>query len=377
MKENKIFGKRFSLFMMIAYLMTLLVPGEVFATSGGTINTVAGVGMGGYSGDGGAAWMAQLNSPFGVAVDSGGNLYIADTLNHRVRKVDASGNISTVAGNGTDGYSGDGGAAASAQLNKPFGVAVDSGGNLYIADTFNHRVRKVDASGNISTVAGNGTAGYSGDGGAAASAPLNKPYGVAVDSGGNLYIADTFNHRIRKVDASGNISTVAGTGTAGNPGEGEFATSANIKYPYGVAVDSGGNLFYVADDGSSRVRKVDASGKISTVAGNGTAGYSGDGGAAASAKLYLPYGVAVDSGGNLYIADTLNHRVRKVDASGNINTVAGNGTGGYSGDGGAAASAQLNLPYGWRWTAAEVSISRILLTTGFGKSMPSRCLPAD
>jgi len=320
MKENKIFGKRFSLFMMIAYLMTLLVPGEVFATSGGTINTVAGVGMGGYSGDGGAAWMAQLNSPFGVAVDSGGNLYIADTLNHRVRKVDASGNISTVAGNGTDGYSGDGGAAASAQLNKPFGVAVDSGGNLYIADTFNHRVRKVDASGNISTVAGNGTAGYSGDGGAAASAPLNKPYGVAVDSGGNLYIADTFNHRIRKVDASGNISTVAGTGTAGNPGEGEFATSANIKYPYGVAVDSGGNL---------------------------------------------------------YIADTLNHRVRKVDASGNINTVAGNGTGGYSGDGGAAASAQLNLPYGWRWTAAEVSISRILLTTGFGKSMPSRCLPAD
>ncbi|MGG2993300.1 S-layer homology domain-containing protein [Paenibacillus macerans] len=346
MKENKIFGKRFCLFMMIAYLMTLLVPGEVIATSGGTISTVAGNGTAGSSGDGGAAWMAQLNYPYGVAVDSGGNLYIADTFNHRIRKVDASGNINTVAGNGTAGSSGDGGAAASAQLNRPFGVAVDSGGNLYIADTFNHRVRKVDTSGNISTVAGNGTAGSSGDGGAAASAQLNKPYGVAVDSGGNLYIADTFNHRIRKVDASGNISTVAGTGTAGNPGEGEFATSANIKYPYGVAVDSGGNLFYVADDGSSRVRKVDASGKISTVAGNGTAGSSGDGGAAALAQLYLPYGVAVDSGGNLYIADTYNQRVRKVDASGNISTVAGNGTVGSSGDGGAAASAQLNKPYG-------------------------------
>ncbi|MCM3494635.1 S-layer homology domain-containing protein [Paenibacillus lactis] len=346
MKENKIFGKRFCLFMMIAYLMTLLVPGEVIATSGGTISTVAGNGTAGSSGDGGAAWMAQLNYPYGVAVDSGGNLYIADTLNHRVRKVDASGNINTVAGNGTAGSSGDGGAAASAQLNKPFGVAVDSGGNLYIADTLNHRVRKVDTSGNISTVAGNGTAGSSGDGGAAASAQLNKPYGVAVDSGGNLYIADTFNHRIRKVDASGNISTVAGTGTAGNPGEGEFATSANIKYPYGVAVDSGGNLFYVADDGSSRVRKVDASGKISTVAGNGTAGSSGDGGAAALAQLYLPYGVAVDSGGNLYIADTYNQRVRKVDASGNISTVAGNGTAGSSGDGGAAALAQLNFPFG-------------------------------
>ncbi|ALS25048.1 S-layer homology domain-containing protein [Paenibacillus naphthalenovorans] len=346
MKENKIYGKRFSLFMMIAYLMTLLVPGEVFATSGGTISTVAGNGIGSYSGDGGAAASAQLNYPFGVAVDSGGILYIVDTNNCRIRKVDASGNISTVAGTGTAGYSGDGGAATSAQLNKPYGVAVDSAGNLYIADTLNHRVRKVDASGNVSTVAGTGTAGSSGDGGAAASAQLNKPFGVAVDSGGNLYIADTFNHRIRKVDASGNISTVAGTGTAGNPGEGEFATSANIKYPYGVAVDSGGNLFYVADDGSSRVRKVDASGKISTVAGNGTAGSSGDGGAAALAQLYLPYGVAVDSGGNLYIADTFNHRVRKVDTSGNISTVAGNGTAGSSGDGGAAASAQLNYPYG-------------------------------
>ena len=307
---------------------------------------MAGTGTGGYSGDGGAATSARLR-PDNVAVDGSGNIYIASTSNNRVRKVDAStGNISTVAGTGTGGYSGDGGAATSARL-RPDNVAVDGSGNIYISSSSNNRIRKVTAStGNISTVAGSGTA-YSGDGAAAASAHLYDPVGVAVDGSGNLYIADSGNDRIRKVDAStGNISTVAGVGTNGFSGDGGAATSAQFSAPVGVAVDGSGNL-YIADSGNDRIRKVDAStGNISTVAGTGTGGYSGDGGAATSARL-RPDNVAVDGSGNIYIASTSNNRVRKVDAStGNISTVAGTGTAGYSGDGGAATSARLNNPQG-------------------------------
>jgi sugar lactone lactonase YvrE len=308
-----------------------------------TINTVAGTGTAGYSGDGGPATSAQLCTPAGVAVDSSGNLYIGDTGNHRVRKVAVGGTISTVAGTGTASYSGDGSPAASAQLNYPTGVAVDSSGNLYIADEFNHRIRKVTPGGTISTVAGTGTAGYSGDGSPATSAQLNYPYGVAVDSNGNLYIADDGNHRIREVASGGTISTVAGTGTAGYSGDGGQATSAKLYSPTGVAVDSSGNL-YIADHQNNRVRKVATDGTISTVAGTGTAGYSGDGGSATSAQLDYPTGVAVDSSGNLYVGDFYNNRVRKVTAGGTISTVAGTGTAGYSGDGGPAASAQLNAP---------------------------------
>ncbi len=233
--------------------------------------------------------------------------------------------ISTIAGNGTAGYSGDGGPAASAELNSPSGVAVDFSGNIYIADYKNNRIRRVDASGVISTVAGKGTAGYSGDGGPASSAELSTPSGVAVDTSGNIYIADSSNNCIRKVDASGVISTVAGKGTGGYSGDGGPASSAELSSPFGVAVDASGNI-YIADDKNNRIRKVDASGVISTVAGNGTGGYSGDGGPATSAELNSPSGLAVDSSGNIYIADTTNYRVREVYAI--INGACGSSNGG-------------------------------------------------
>jgi len=318
--------------------------------STGDITKVAGNVIAGYSGDGGAATAASLRYPSGVAVDVSGNIYIADYYNHRIRKVDAStGNITTVAGNGTMEYSGDGGPAASASLNKPSGVAVDASGNIYIADASNRRIRKVDAStGVITTVAGNGTMGYSGDGGPASSASLFSPASVEVDAARNIYIADAGNQRIRKVDAAtGNITTVAGNGTMEYSGDGGAAASAGFWNPSDVAVDASGNI-YIADQNNNRIRKVDAStGVITTVAGNGPYGYSGDGVPAASASLYYPSGVAVDASGNIYIADASNNRIRKVDAStGDITTVAGNGTAGYLGDGGSALSASIDSPHG-------------------------------
>ena len=319
--------------------------------SAGVISTVAGAGTYGFGGDGGPAVAAQLDTPYGVAVDGAGNLYIADRNNHRIRKVDSAGAISTVAGGGPIG---DGGAAVAAQLYSPQGVAPDGAGNLYIADLGNRRIRKVDAAGVISTVAGAGTRGYGGDGGAATEAQLG-PRGVALDGAGNLYIADTSNHRIRKVDAAGVISTVAGDGTRGSGGDGGPAVAAQLDLPNGVALDGLGNL-YIADTGNHRIRKVDAAGVISTVAGDGevgfgAGGYGGDGGPATAAQLSFPEGVAADGAGNLYIADRSNHRIRKVDAAGVISTVAGSGEvgfgeGGYGGDGGPAVAAQLDWPTG-------------------------------
>jgi uncharacterized protein (TIGR03437 family) len=310
------------------------------------ISTVAGNGAPGFSGDGSDPTKAQMNSPTGVAVDSAGNLYIADSLNRRIRKVASGGSISTYAGNGTFSYSGDGGAAIQAQLNTPQGVAADAAGNLYVADTLNNVVRRVSTNGTISNFAGNGGAGSSGDGSAATGAQLNGPQGLAVDAAGNLFIADTMNAKVRKVSTGGVISTVAGSGTPGYGGDGGAATSAQLNLPAGVAVDSSGNL-YIADFGNSRVRKVSAGGAtIGTVAGNGAAGYSGDGGQAAKAQLNGPQGVAVDAAGNLYIADTANNAVREVTADGRIATVAGNGVAGYSGDGGPAIGAQVGNPVG-------------------------------
>ena len=329
--------------VLLIVLSLGLLTTTVALAAAGDISTVAGTGTGGFSGDGGPATSAQLNSPIGVAVDSSGNLFISDDANSRIRKVDTSGNISTVAGTSTAGFSGDGGPATSAQLNFPSGVALDSSGNLFIADTSNRRVRKLDTSGNISTVAGNGTLGSSGDGGPATSAELSVPFGVAVDSSGNLFIVDGFTHTVRKVDTSGIISTVAGVGTAAFSGDGGPATSAHLNNPNDLVVDSSGNLF-IADRNNHRIRKVDTSGDISTVAGTGTSGFSGDGGPATSAKLKSPEAVAVDSSGNLFIADRFNHRIRKVDTSGNISTVAGTGTAGFSGDGGPATSAKLASP---------------------------------
>ena len=311
----------------------------------GMITTVAGNGTYGYNGDGGAAAAAQLGYPAGMALDGAGNLYIADRSNYRIRKVDSAGDITTVAGNGIRGYNGDGGAAVAAQLDSPAGVAPDGAGNLYIADGDNNRIRKVDAAGVITTVAGNGTRGYNGDGGAAVAAQLDFPSGVALDGAGNLYIADYWNSRIRKVDAAGMITTVAGNGTRGYNGDGGAAVAAQLNLPTVVAPDGSGNL-YIADRSNHRIRKVDSAGVITTVAGNGTRGYNGDGGAAVAAQLNSPNGVAPDGAGNLYIADSGNDRIRKVDSAGMITTVAGNGTYGYNGDGGAAVAAQLSDPAG-------------------------------
>jgi sugar lactone lactonase YvrE len=333
------------------------IPSEPFAVTvaAPVIKTVAGDGTAGYSGDGGAATSAELNYPVSAAVDTAANIYFPDFNNQRIRKVTAaSGDISTVAGDGTAGYSGDGGAATSAELNYPVGAVVDSAGDIYIADTYNQRIRKVTAStGKISTVAGNGTSGYSGDGGAATSAELNYPQSVAVDGSGNIYIADTGNQRIRKVTAStGIISTVAGGGTGcsqqtDSVGDGCPAASADLYYPEGVVLDTVGDI-YIADSNNQRIREVTAStGIISTVAGDGTKGYSGDGGAATSAELNYPCGVALDVAGNIYIVDEYNQRIREVTAStGIISTVTGDGTRGYSGDGGAPTSAELNYPQG-------------------------------
>jgi uncharacterized protein (TIGR03437 family) len=304
--------------------------------SNGVITTVAGNGNQGSSGDNGPATSAQLNSPAGVAVDSAGNLYIGDTLNNRIRKV-SNGVITTVAGNGTPGFSGDNGPATSAQLNQLYGVAVDSAGNLYVADTLNNRIRKV-SSGVITTVAGNGTPSFSGDNGPATNAQLYLPAGVAVDSAGNLYIADVLNNRIRKV-SGGMITTVGGGGSAF--GDDVPATSAWLVNPRGVAVNSAGNL-YLADTMNGLIREV-SNGVIATVAGNRMQGFAGDNGPATSAPLYFPDGIAVDSAGDLYIADTNNNRIRKV-SNGVITTVAGNGTPGFSGDNGPATSAQLSNP---------------------------------
>jgi uncharacterized protein (TIGR03437 family) len=322
---------------------------------GGAITTFAGNGSYKFAGDGQSAANAALNGPAGVALDPAGNLYIAEYRNHRVRKVSPGGIITTVAGNGTPIYSGDGGPATSASLDQPFGVAVDAVGNLYIADTENSRIRKVSPGGIITTVAGGGSILYLGDGGPATSASLAHPEGVAVDSAGNLYIADWLNNRIRKVSSWGMITTVAGDGfedASSNrgrySGDGGPATSASLNRPCGVAVDAvlGGNLYYIADSYNNRIRRVSLSGTITTVAGNGNDSYSGDGGPATSASLDWPSGVAVDSAGNLYIADIYNSRIRKVNPVGIISTVAGNFGWGYSGDGGPATAASLKDPSG-------------------------------
>ena len=458
----------------------------------GKITTIAGTGKTGYTGDGGPAIKATFNQPWGLTYDSKGDLYITDLGNCAVRFVNTSGIINTYAGNGTCGFGGDGGPATSANLNFPRGMVFDSNGNLYIADTINHRVRKVNRSGTISTFAGNGLPGFGGDGGnatsarignpkglafrggkiyisnagqarirtvtissgiintyagsipgydgdgkpllssmffsptgllfdakgkllvadalnqrvrratsimttiaggairdgsAATSAALVEPEALAFDKSGNYYIADTTGNRIRKVSTSGTISTVAGTGVSGYSGDGGKATSAMLYYPLGVTLDSGGNL-YIADDGNGVIRKVDTSGTISTFAtnagfsglgamatdlsnnlfvvdlascvvweispaavvkvfaGTGVCGYSGDGGPATQAELNIPNGVAVDKHGNVAIADWGNNRVRVVDTAGVINTFAGNGTCGFSGDGGPPTSAELCGPAG-------------------------------
>ena len=298
----------------------------------GIISTVAGNGVEGFSEDGGLAINASLARPVAVAVDEPGNLYIVEFRNLRVRKVSPAGIISTVAGNGLRGDSGDGGLAIDASFDSPINVAVDSAGNLFIADYNNHRVRRVDSTGVVSTIAGTGDCCFTGDGVPATSATLFFPHGIAFDGEGNLYIADSVNQRIRMVDSEGIISTVAGNGAQGFSGDGGPAIHATLNEPFGVAMDSARNL-YIADHYNLRIRAVNPEGIITTIAGNGAGGFFGDGSPGIAATLFSPDAVAV-AGGTLYVADTFNHRIRKISPDGSISTVAGNGAAGFSGDGG-------------------------------------------
>ena len=310
----------------------------------GVITTVAGGGTGDL-GDGGPATDATFSThPMRVTGDRTGSLFVADAHHARIRKIDTAANtITTVAGCGVEGYSGDDGPAVHAQIASPHGTALDRYENIYIADLKNDRIRKVDAStGIITTVAGTGEHGYSGDGGLATDAMLASPIAVYASADGDLYIADHRNSRIRKVDAAtGIITTVAGTGEQGFHGDGGPATQAAISLPRDVALDSNDSL-YIADGANNRIRKVDPDGTITTIVGTGRGKFSGDGGPAQKANLSMPYSIALDRDGNLYIVDTGNRRIRKIDAStGIITTVAGNGSYGYSGDGGPATDAPL------------------------------------
>jgi len=310
-------------------------------STAGIVTTVAGTGANGFSGDNGPATAAAMNEAAAVAIDPSGNLYVADQLNNRIRKIDGSGVMTTYAGTGTGGYAGDGGMATDAQLRNPIGVYADSAGNLYIADMFNQAIRKVDVGGHITTVAGNGTSGYMGDGGAATAAQLNFPTCVFADAGGNLFIGDCQNNVVRKVSAAGIISTVAGNHVNGFGGDGGAATAASLSLPYGVATDAGGNL-YIADQGNNRIRKVSPSGIISTVTGPGY--FSGDGGPALAATLYHPQGLAINQKGEFFVGDGGNRRIRKIDTAGIITTIAGSGAAIPSGDGGPASAAGFYQP---------------------------------
>ncbi len=321
--------------------------------AGDILTTAAGDGLESYSGDGGPAARAQIDTPAAMAFDSAGNLYVADSGNNRVRQISPGGAIVTVAGTGVAGYSGDYGPATSAQLNRPMGVALDSAGNLYIADTGNNRIRLVYPDGTIAPVAGNGNAAFEGDGGQAVLAALHAPRGVAVDSGFNVYIADTLSLRVREITTDGVIHTLAGSGVAGFSGDLGSATSANLNSPSSVAVDAQGNVYFT-DELNGLVRKISTGGVITTVAGTPLPSgpglhaiiVGGDGGPATQALLLAPKAVLLDGSGNLYITDSGENRVRMVTPNGTIGTIAGNGTCCYSGDGGLANAAQLNVPWG-------------------------------
>jgi sugar lactone lactonase YvrE len=401
----------------------------------GVVTAIAGTKKAGFTGDGGAATDAQLDSPSGIVLDTKGNVYVADTNNNRVRRIDPDGIITTVAGTGMKGFSGDKGPARAARLASPMGLAIDGVGNLYIADYGNNRVRRVDTNGVITTVGGSGVAGP-GPGRVATKVKISAPEGLAVDGRGNLYLSEFLHARVVKISRDGRLTVVAGTGIAGYSGDGRRAVSAQLSNPAGLAFDSHGDLL-IADYGNRVIRKVDAAGVITTIrksvtarlqdpvglasrgddlyvadAGNGRvlrirgskslsvvasdvhpayllidgpgrlvmsdfldnrikridisgprgatsliagrakAGFSGDGGPATKARLNLPYGLAMDAQGNLYFSDRKNNRVRRVDLRGVITTVAGTGVPGFGGDGGPARRARLSSPVGLAIDAA-------------------------
>jgi sugar lactone lactonase YvrE len=306
------------------------------------ITTIAGNGTAGYNGDNIIAVSAELNDPATLVIDSLKNLYISDNNNNRIRKINTSGFIMTIAGIGTAGYSGDGGQATLAEINSPSGITIDKIGNLYFSDFFNNRIRKVNTSGVINTIAGNGTTGYTGDGGQATTAEINAPLYLTIDDTGNIYFGDN-NRVVRKVNTSGIINTIAGTGMVGYSGDGGAATAAEFSTIGGIKIDNKGNLF-ISDIGNYRIRKINTAGIITTIAGTGASGYSGDGGQATDAKLDAPGGIVFDDAGNLFLTDEWNNVIRKIDTTGVITTIVGTGTAGYSGDGTAATSAELNFP---------------------------------
>ena len=312
----------------------------------GMLTRFAGTGTAGYSGDGGPALEATLKIPAGLLADDKGNIYIADRENHVVRKVSPKGIITTIAGNGTAGFSGDGGQAVKASFNFPSGLALDSKGNLYISDRSNNRIRVINSKGIISTYAGTGEEGYGGDSGPALKARIDRPFGLAIDNEDNLYIADRRNNRIRKVNPSGIITTAAGDGGFFYMGDNGPAYRASIAGPTGVAVDNKGNL-YIADRNNNRIRVVNKQGMIRTIAGTGQQHYNGEAELARDTNLYLPFGLTVDDKGRLLVIDRSHYRIRRVDPmKGNIETLAGNGRKKFAGDGGPATGANLNFPHG-------------------------------
>jgi sugar lactone lactonase YvrE len=341
--------------------LAVVCPAQTFPTY--TISAAVGTGTAGFSGDGAAAVEAEVNYPSAMAMDSSGNLYICDTANFRIRKVDTSGNISTICGTGTKGDSGDGKAATDAEIGYPGGIAVDAAGNIFFSDTANHKIRKIDSKGIITAFAGTGTNGFSGDYTdyvkeynkannittlpVATDAKINTPTGIAADTAGNVYFCDTGNNRIRRVSVTDStITTVAGDGTGAFYGDGAAAIYSELNHPISLAFDAGQNL-YVADSLNHRIRKIAAADQtITTVAGLGKAGKADNGGYAINSQLHYPNSVSVDASGNLYISDFINNRVRMVNTSGLIATIAGSGKFGNTGDGGPALLAKMYFPCG-------------------------------
>jgi hypothetical protein len=374
---------------LLALFAASLVIWSAHAVGTGIVTNVAGTGHAGFGGDGGPAVDAQLYEPRMMTFDNHGNMYIADTFNQVIRKVDTNGIISTVAGvaapvSAGSGdqcpgrYSGDGGPAVQAALSCPHSVVVADDGRIIIADSANNRIREVDTNGIIRTIVGTGTSSYSGDGGPANKAKLADPKGVILDAAGSLYIADTSNDRIRKVDASGIITTVVGTGVQGGAGDGGPALQAQLSEPRTLAWGPGGEL-YITEPKIHRIRKVDAHGIISLLAGTSVAGFSGDGGPAVDAKLDTPRGVVVDAAGVVYIADSLNNRVRRIGLDGIITTIGGTGRKTSTGDGGPAATATFFTPRGVALWANDLYVAdtygdRIRMISGITAGPP---LPTD